>query len=358
VNKRARARSLGIANGVLPTGKENSITDVPGVRVGQITLVEGEGIRTGATAILPHGGHLFRDKVPAGLSVGNGYGKLTGISQIIELGEIETPIILTNTLAVPNAVEAILDWTLSQPGNENVRSVNPVVGETNDGFLNDIRIRAISANYVLEAIENARAGIVEEGNVGAGTGTIAFGWKGGIGTSSRMVEVNSEFYTVGALVQSNFGGNLQILGAPVGSDLGQAYSPDAYPNIKGESIMIIVATDAPLSDRNLSRLAKRAMAGLARTGADMSNYSGDYALAFSNALSVRRTPQRRASLAALSEVPNDLMSPLFLAVIEVVEEAIYNSLFSATTMQGFQGNMVEALPIERVMEILKHHRFM
>ncbi|MGC8782030.1 MAG: P1 family peptidase, partial [Anaerolineae bacterium] len=314
---RPRARALGIAPGVLPTGPLNAITDVAGVRVGQVTLWEGEDIRTGVTAILPHAGNLFQEKVPAGLAVGNGFGKLMGATQIAELGEIETPIVLTNTLAVPRAADALLDWTLAQPGNEAVTSVNPVVGETNDGRLNDIRRRAVMAEHVLTAIARAAAGPVAEGCVGAGTGTVAFGWKGGIGTSSRRLPASLGDYTVGALVQSNFGGLLQVMGIPVGQKLGRYYLKEQLEQGDADgSIMIVLATDAPLSDRNLTRLARRAFAGLARTGAAMSNGSGDYALAFSTAEAVRRTPERRRAMAAWPDLPNDLMSPLFLAAIE------------------------------------------
>ncbi|MCU0501457.1 MAG: P1 family peptidase [Anaerolineae bacterium] len=373
---RPRARDLGLAPGILPTGPLNALTDVAGVRVGHVTLIEGESIRTGVTAILPHAGNLFQEKVPAGLAVGNGFGKLAGATQLVELGEIETPIVLTNTLAVPRAADAILDWTLAQPGNETVTSVNPVVGETNDSTLNDIRRRSVTREHVLAAIEMAQAGPVaegippSEGCVGAGTGTVAFGWKGGIGTSSRRLPVSPGDslsarlggYTVGVLVQSNFGGVLQIMGIPVGERLGRYYlkdeigneKPTGRPNPKSTihnpqspdgSIMIVLATDAPLSDRNLTRLARRAMAGLARTGAAMSNGSGDYAIAFSTSELVRRTRQRRSNPASLTELPNDALSPLFLAAIEATEEAIYNSLLKAETTTGYRGRTVEALPL-------------
>ena len=348
-----RARELGIVPGILSTGPLNAITDVDGVRIGQVTLIEGEDIRTGATAILPHGGNLYMDTVPAGVVVGNGYGKLMGSTQIAELGEIETPVVLTNTLAVPRAAGAILDWTLSQPGNESIRSVNPVVGETNDGYLNDIRRRVLTVGRIRRAIESAETGPVMEGCVGAGTGTVAFGWKGGIGTSSRRLPRNLGGYTIGTLVQSNFGGVLQILGAPVGQSLGRYYLQDAMDrDVVDGSIMIVIATDAPLSDRNLTRLARRAFAGLARTGAAMSNGSGDYAIAFSTAESVRRTRQRRSGLVTLIELPNELMSPLFQATIEATEEAIYDSLFMASSSTGYKGASAEALPVDRVMELL------
>lgn len=347
---RRRARDLGLRLGVLPVGPLNAITDVRGVRVGHVTVIDGADIRTGATAILPHGGNLFQDKVPAGLAVGNGFGKLAGATQLAELGELETPIVLTNTLAVPRAVDASLDWTLAQAGNETVISVNAVVGETNDGYLNNIRRRVLTPGAIRPAIATAADGPVAEGTVGAGTGTVAFGWKGGIGTASRRLPASLGGYMVGALVQSNFGGVLQMAGLPVGLALGRySYQGDLQPPAAG-SIMMVLATDAPLSDRNLARLAARAMAGLARTGAAMSHGSGDYALAFSTALDVRRTPQRRTAAATRCELPNDLVSPLFLAAIEATEEAILNSLCMATTLTGYRGT-VEALPLDRVAEL-------
>lgn len=350
---RQRARDLGIAPGILTPGSLNAITDVAGVRVGHVTVIEGDDIRTGATAILPHGGALFQDRVPAGLAVANGFGKLAGATQIIELGEIETPIVLTNTLAVPRAWDAILDWTLAQPGADDVRSVNAVVGETNDGYLNNIRRRVLTADHVRQAIETAASGSVSEGAVGAGTGTVAFGWKGGIGSASRRLPPALGGYAVGVLVQSNFGGILQVQGINVGLALGQYYLREEVERDPADgSIMIVVATDAPLSDRNLRRLAWRAMMGLARTGAAMSNGSGDYALTFSTAPDARRTPERRASLALIADLPNDRLSPLFLAAIEATEEAILNSLFMATTMTGYRG-MVEAVPLERVAALLQ-----
>lgn len=349
---RVRARALGLRLGVLPIGPLNAITDVAGVRVGHVTVVEGDDVRTGATAVLPHSGNLCQDKVPAGLAVGNGFGKLAGATQLVELGELETPIVLTNTLAVPRAIDAVLDWTLAQPGNEAVQSVNAVVGETNDGYLNNIRRRILTPTRICQAIETAAAGPVAEGTVGAGTGTVAFGWKGGIGTASRRLPDALGGYIVGALAQSNFGGVLQMAGIPVGIALGR-YSYKAELNPSGDgSIVIVLATDAPLSDRNLQRLAARAMAGLARTGAAMSNGSGDYAIAFSTALDVRRTPERRAALATLSDLPNDLVSPLFLAAIEATEEAILNSLCMATTVTGYRGT-VEALPLEEVATLAR-----
>lgn len=352
VSSRCRVRALELAPGILPPGPLNAISDVRGVRVGHFTLIEGQAVRTGATAILPHSGNLFQDKVPAGVVVGNGFGKLMGSTQILELGEIETPIVLTNTLAVGRAAEALLDYTLSRPGNQEVGSVNCVVGETHDGWLNAIRERHLSSAQIYSAIENAREGEVPEGAVGAGTGTIAFGWKGGIGTSSRVLPKVLGRYTLGALVQTNFGGVLQMAGIPVGQALGQYYLKDKLSDSGANgSIMIVLATDAPLSDRNLARLARRALAGLARTGAAFSDGSGDYVLAFSTAESVRRTAERRSQVTAYPELPNGQMSPLFEAAIEATEEAIYNSLCMAETMTGFRGT-VQALPLERVRALI------
>jgi D-aminopeptidase len=350
---RPRAREFGIAPGILPPGPLNAITDVQGVCVGQITLIEGEDIRTGATAILPHTGNLYQEKVPAGIAVGNGYGKLMGDTQVAELGEIETPIVLTNTLAVPQAADAIIDWTLSQPENQDVHSVNPVVGETNDGRLNNIRRRVLTSKHVLQAIVSAKSGPVKEGNVGAGTGTVAFEWKAGIGTSSRQLPENLGGYIVGVLVQSNFGGVLHLLGIPIGQALGQYALKDELGEASADgSIMIVVATDAPLLDRNLTRLARRALAGLARTGAVMANRSGDYVIAFSTDPRVRRAANGRSRLSSFVELPNDKISPLFQATIEATEEAIYNSLFKATLMVGYKKTSVEALPLERVEELM------
>lgn len=338
-----RAREYGISPGIYPPGPLNALTDVHGVAVGQVTLIEGQDVRTGATAVLPHGGNLYQDKVPAGLAVGNGYGKLTGTTQIQELGELETPILLTNTLAVPRAAEALITWTLAQPGNEAVLSVNPVVGETNDGRLNDIRRHALTKEHFIAALRTAAAGVpVLEGNVGAGTGTVCFGWKGGIGSSSRQLPPAQGGYLMGVLVQANYGGQLQILGVPVGTYLSREAQPQ--PGQEG-SIMILLATDAPLSDRNLSRLAWRSFAGLARTGSAMANGSGDYALAFSTAKEVRRTVQRRSEPSPIVDLPNDLLSPLFQAAIEATEEAIYNALFMARTSSGHQGTTVYELPV-------------
>jgi D-aminopeptidase len=352
--ERVRVRELGIVPGVLPMGPRNALTDVAGVRVGHITLIRGEGVRTGVTAVLPHAGSLYQDKVPAGIAVGNGFGKLTGSTQVIELGEIETPIILTNTLAVPRAAEAVIRWTLEQPGNGTVRTVNPVVGETNDGYLNDIRSLPVSVADVLAAIAAAGEGLVAEGTVGAGAGTVAFGWKGGIGTSSRRLPRALGGYTLGALVQSNFGGVLMVAGLPVGQAPRKYYLKDEIAAGSPDgSAMIVVATDAPLSDRNLGRLARRAVAGLVRTGAALSNGSGDYAIAFSTAAEVRRTPERRSRAATLTELPNDLVSPLFLAALEATEEAVYNSLCMATPVTGYRGARAEALPLDRLSDLAR-----
>lgn len=361
-NGRVRAREIGLVPGVLKPGVLNALTDVAGVRVGQVTLIEGASVRTGVTAILPHVGNLFQDKVPAGLAVGNGFGKFAGATQIVELGEIETPIVLTNTLAVPRASEALIDWTLEQPGNEGVRSVNPVVGETNDGRLNDIRARPVAVAHVREALAQARGGAIDEGSVGAGTGTVAFGWKGGIGTSSRILPARLGGYTVGVLVQSNYGGVLSMGGAPIGRALGRYHLREFVEDQSADgSIIIIVVTDAPLGDRNLTRLARRAMAGVARTGSTFSNGSGDYALAFSTAEAVRRTPERRTGVAAYAELGNDQVSPLFAAAIEATEEAIYNSLLMATTVRSVDPAtgapvVVEAIDIAAVRRVLSEHR--
>ncbi len=350
------ARELGVAVGVLPTGELNAITDVAGVRVGQVTVVEGDSINTGITAILPPGDNVFRRKVPAAAVVGNGFGKLAGFTQVRELGELESPVVLTCTLCVPRAADAVLTYLLGLPGNEEVRSANAVVGETNDGFLNDIRRRPITEAQVLRAIRDARSGPVEQGSVGAGRGTVAFGWKGGIGTSSRRLPSSLEGWTVGVLVQSNFGGVLTINGAPVGQELGRYYLRGAIEGTSGAaneaedwadgSIMVVVATDAPLDSRNLERLARRALAGIARTGSSMSNGSGDYVIAFST-VSVDE-------LQSGPVVGNDRISPLFQAVIEATEEAIYNSLFTATTVRGHRGT-VQALPIDSIMPILERY---
>jgi D-aminopeptidase len=353
---RPRAREAGIVIGILPTGPLNAITDVSGVKVGQVTIIEGANIRTGVTAILPHGGNLYQDKVPAGFSVGNAYGKFMGSTQIKELGEIETPIVLTNTLNVPEAAAGIIDWTLKQPGNEEVRSVNAVVGETNDGTLNDIRARRVRPSDAVAAIESARDGPVQEGAVGAGTGTIAFSWKGGIGTSSRRLPANLGGWTVGVLVQTNYGGVQQVAGVPVGQELGQYYLKDEMSRSSGDgSCIVVVATDAPLSDRNLERLAHRGLLGIARTGSPMTNGSGEYAVAFSTNLDVRRTPERRAKPSPIVDLPNDQVSPLFEAAVEAAEEAAINSLFAATPMDG-NGHHIDALPVAQVVKLYKRAR--
>jgi D-aminopeptidase len=350
----ARARALGIVPGTLPPGSYNAITDVPGVRVGQTTVRLGDSVRTGVTAIFPHGGNPFLDRVPAAIHVGNGFGKLLGVTQVAELGELETPILLTCTLCVWKAADALVAWMLAQPGMAEVRSINPVVGETNDGYvLNAIRSRPVGERDVRAALAQAAGGPVEEGSVGAGTGTVAFGWKGGIGTSSRRVEAGDSTWTVGVLVQSNFGGDLLMLGVPVGRALGRqgVHRAGDAQGAKG-SIMIVVATDAPLSDRNLERLAARAIVGLSRTGSVMGNGSGDYVIAFSTHPAVRRRPD--AARLAASELGNDQMTGLFQGVAEATEEAIYNSLLTARTVSA-NGGTVEAIPVEEVVRILDAH---
>ncbi|MCW9706946.1 P1 family peptidase [Fodinibius salsisoli] len=349
------AREHGIEFGVLPTGSNNTVTDVSGVQVGHKTLIRGEHIRTGVTAILPHPGNIFQQKVPAAVYVGNGFGKLAGSTQINELGTIETPVILTNTLSVPTAADALIDFTFGFDENKNVRSVNPVVGETNDGYLNDIRGRHVSKEDVLEAIESADTNPVDQGNVGAGTGTIAFGFKGGIGSSSRKLPKKSGGYTVGVLVQTNFGGVLQVAGAPVGKELEKYYMSDTLNDSADGSCMIVVATDAPLSARNLKRLAKRAIMGLARTGGIASNGSGDYVIAFSTAESVRTPYRSQERIQSHNVLRNEAMSPLFMATLEATEEAIINSLFHAETMTGRNGHTIEALPIDEVLDIMKDY---
>lgn len=354
-NLKPRVRDLGITPGVLSPGPLNAITDVAGVRVGHVTLKKGKAINTGVTVIVPHAGNLYQDKVPAGFSVGNGYGKFAGSTQVLELGEIETPIVLTNTLSVAEGMKGVIEYTLSQAGNEDVRSVNAVVGETNDGYLNDIRRRVVTPDHVLKAISEASGGPVVEGPVGAGTGTINFGWKGGIGTSSRQLPKKLGAYTVGVLVQTNYGGVLQMDGIPVGKELGQYYLQDAVD--KGDadgSIILVVATDAPLSDRNLTRLAARALSAIARTGSPATNGSGDYAVAFSTAQSVRRTPGRRQSVSQVSEMPNNQVSPLFEAAMEASEEAIYNALVAGVTTEGYKG-VIEALPLDRLSDLIQKY---
>lgn len=353
--QRPRARDLGIEVGILPTGPFNAITDVPGVTVGQTTMIRGENIRTGVTAIVPQsvvtGDAPGPHRIPAAVFVGNAFGKLMGSTQVEELGELETPILLTSTLNVPKVADALLDYMLALPFMKDVRSLNPLVGETNDGYLNDIRSRPVGREEVFTALKSAKGGPVEEGSVGAGTGTVAFGWKGGIGTASRRLPKEASGYTVGVLVQTNYGGILAINGAPVGRELGRYYLKDyvepkrsskASQDHADGSIMIVIATDAPVDARNLKRMAARAMLGLGRTGSTGSNGSGDYAIAFSTA----------STSNAL--VSNDAMSPLFLAVIEATEEAIYNSLFRATSMTG-NGHTVEALPIDQTLEVLRRH---
>jgi D-aminopeptidase len=377
---RLRARDMGVRIGVLPTGPLNTITDVAGVLVGQTTIVRGDNIRTGVTAILPHGGNVFRDKVPGAVFIGNAFGKLAGSTQVNELGEIETPILLTCTLCVPRAADALIEYMLALPGNEDVMSVNPLVGETNDRYLNDIRQRPISLDDVSAAIKGARSGPVEEGSVGAGTGTIAFGFKGGIGTASRKLPQSLGGYTVGVLVQTNFGGVLSIAGAPVGKELGRYYlrdeievdkssglsdAPAGYPGAPNDagrrrddangSCMIVVATNAPLDARNLKRLASRAILGLARTGSSGGNGSGDFVIAFSTAADLRIVPERSARANQLTILGNEAVSPLFEAAIESTEEAIINSLFKATTVTG-RGHTVEALPLDKTLQILREHR--
>ena len=365
---RPRARDLGIEVGIFAPGEFNAITDVEGVLVGHATLVRGDSVRTGVTAIRPHGGNAFFDRVPAAIYTGNGFGKLLGVTQVRELGELETPILLTCTLCVWQAADALVQWALEQQGMEDVRSINPVVGETNDGGLNDIRARPVGAENVRAALERAAAGPVEEGSVGAGTGTSAFGWKGGIGTSSRVLPASLGGYTVGVLVQSNFGGVLQILGAPVGRELGR-YAFSAQVGGNGDrdsgapgreesedqsqgSIMMVVATDAPLSERNLGRVARRAVMGLARTGSFAGNGSGDYVISFSTAPGVRRRPGDRVR--TVEDLSNGNMSAIFQATVEATEEAIYNSLFRAVTV-GSRWGTREALPIEAVVEVLERH---
>ncbi|MDT8342549.1 MAG: P1 family peptidase, partial [Longimicrobiales bacterium] len=371
---RVRARELGVEVGIFQPGPWNAITDVAGVRVGHTTVVRGDDVRTGVTAILPHRGNPYHERVPAAIHVGNGFGKLLGVTQVRELGELETPILLTCTLCVWKAADALVAWMLEQEGMEPVRSLNAVVGETNDGGLNDIRARPVTAEDVRAALESAASGPVAEGSVGAGTGTRAFGWKGGIGTASRVLPQSLGGHTVGVLVQSNFGGILTLAGAPVGVELGRYSFRGAVEGAGGEdaggedadtgpeaagpdhgqgSIMIVVATDAPLSDRNLERLAARAVMGLARTGSFAGNGSGDYVIAFSTHPSVRRAPGRAAE--APAELGNDAVSALFQAVVEATEESIYNSLLMATTVTGVDGNTAEALPIARTREVLRRY---
>tara|TARA_A100000164_G_C21929645_1_gene784915 strand:- start:730 stop:1866 length:1137 start_codon:yes stop_codon:yes gene_type:complete len=348
-----RARDYGIEIGVMQTGKFNSITDVKGVKVGHTTLIKGNHIRTGVTAILPHSANIFQLKVPAAIYIGNGFGKLAGYSQVNELGNIETPIILTNTLSVPAASNALISYTLQQKENDNVYSVNSVVGETNDGWLNDIRGRHIEEQHVLDAIKHAKSGYVDEGNVGAGTGTSCFGYKGGIGTSSRIVPIKHGGYTVGVLVQSNFGGVLQIDGVPIAKEMNNY--PQNYKYDVDGSCMIVIMTDAPLGPRNLERLAKRGMMGLAKTGGIASNGSGDYIIAVSNAKNNMIPYQSDTSILKIQELKNEAVTPLFLGAIEATEEAIINSLFAAQTMTGIDNHQSMSIPIEEVIELMKKH---
>lgn len=377
-----RARDLGIHTGILPAGELNAITDVKGVNVGHHTIIDGEDIRTGVTAILPHFGNLFRERVPVAVYVGNGFGKALGFTQVQELGELETPIALTNTLSIFSAANGVVDYVLDLPGNEDVRSVNPVVGETNDAYLNDIRARVIGIDHVRMAIDAAETGPVTEGNIGAGTGTSALGFKGGIGTASRVLPDDQGGYTLGVLVQSNFGGILTINGAPVGEELNNHYlavntrqttstgnialndkqsGQTGIPGIDGYdfdtdgSVMIVVATDAPITSRNLERLAKRAFMGIARVGGFASNGSGDYVIAFSTSEDVRINIDDESSTQTKIELKNSAMTPLFLAAVEATEEAILNSLFMAETMEGTDGRIREALPIDDVLEILRKY---
>jgi D-aminopeptidase len=351
-----RPRDYGIEIGVLKPGKLNAITDVEGVTVGHETIIEGDHIRTGVTAIVPHQGNIYQNKVPAAIYIGNGFGKLAGYSQVKELGNIETPIILTNTLSVAPATEGLVSYTLNQKENADVRSVNSVVGETNDGYLNDIRGRHVTEQHVLNAIANAKSGSVEEGNVGAGTGTICFGYKGGIGTSSRQLPASLGGFTVGVLVQTNFGGVLEINGVPIAKELQKYPYRDKILNDADGSCIIVVITDAPLNARNLERLAKRAMLGLAKTGGIASNGSGDYVIALSTAKDNLIPYQSDSMLELKKEVRNDDMSPLFLATIESTEEAILNALFAAKTISGRDGHIIEALPIDKVLELMKTYK--
>ncbi|APR52918.1 S58 family peptidase [Sphingomonas koreensis] len=352
-NARPRAREAGVSVGILEPGPLNAITDVAGVKVGQVTLPRSREVNTGVTAVLPHGGNLFQDKVPAGFVAYNAFGKFMGSTQVAELGEIETPILLTNTLNVAEAAAGAIEWTLTQPGNGEVRSVNAVVGETNDGWLNDIRARRVSIADARRAIEIAKDGPVAEGAVGAGTGTVAFGYKAGIGTSSRKLPASLGGWTVGVLVQSNYGGVLTIAGEPVGVKLGRYdYRQQVEAKKADGSVVIVIATDAPLSDRNLRRIAERAFAGIARTGSSFSNGSGDYAIAFSTSPAVRRTAGRREGIAQVEDLANDRVSPLFQATIEATEEAVLNSLFKAETVTGHRGT-AEALPLDKVLPLLK-----
>lgn len=353
--KLKRVRELNIITGILSPGKNNAITDVKQVLVGQKTIIKGDDIRTGSTAILPHDGNIFQEKVMAAIYVANGFGKLIGSTQVEELGVIETPIILTNTLNVFLVADALIDYTLKQKGNDRVGSINPIVGETNDGYLNNIQARAVTKEDVLEAIAGASTGPVAEGSVGAGTGTVCFGFKGGIGTASRLLPESKGGYTVGVLVQTNFGGILEINGAPIGRELGEYFMKKEVEQSDG-SCMIVLATDAPLSSRNLKRLAKRAILGLAKTGGFCSDGSGDYVIAFSTHPLCRVAHQTKNRTRSIEELYNDQMTPLFLAAVEATQEAIYNSLFMATTVKGWQGHEVQAIPLDRVIDICKKYK--
>lgn len=351
-NERVRIRDLGLEIGIFRTGMLNAITDVSDVQVGQETIVRGDSVRTGVTAILPHSGNLFQEKVPAAIFVGNGFGKLLGVTQVEELGQIETPILLTNTLSVWDVADGVVDYMLALPGNENIRSINPIVGETNDGALNDIRGRHVTRLDAAKAIQAAKGGLVAEGCVGAGTGTICFGWKGGIGTSSRVLPSSLGGFTVGVLVQTNFGGVLDIAGVPVGKELDRYSYRNEVKNPGDGSCMIVVATDAPLNSQQLRRLAERATLALGRTGSSMSHGSGDYVIAFSTSPDVRIRPTDKR-IQAIPRFREDDLSPLFQATVESTEEAIYNSLLMATSVKGYKGTEVDALPIEKVRELLK-----
>ena len=353
--QKKRTRDIGLEIGVLPTGLHNSITDVQGVKVGHTTLVKADSIRTGVTAVLPHSGNLFQQKVPAAVYVGNGFGKLAGSTQVAELGNLETPIVLTNTLSVATAMEAVIDYTLQQSGNEDVQSVNALVGETNDGYLNDIRGRHVRKDDVLAAIRTSAAGPLQEGSVGAGTGTVCFGFKGGIGTASRKLPASLGGYTVGVLVQTNFGGVLTIDGVPVGEELKKYYLSDKLNNPVDGSCMIVVATDAPLDSRNLARLAKRAFMGLAKTGGIASNGSGDYVIAFSTDSLLRIPHQSKGDKHTSTLLRNENLSPIFMAAIEATEEAIINSLLAAYDTKGKTGRKVDALPLHALLPILKKY---
>lgn len=355
VNAQVRIRTLGISPGVLETGQFNAITDVPGVRVGHTTMIRGDSVCTGVTAIIPHAGNIFQEKVPAAIYTGNGFGKLAGYTQVEELGNLETPIVLTNTLSVATGIQALVEYTLHQPGNEDVRSVNAVVGETNDGQLNDIQGMHVTGQDVLNAIESATGGMVAEGSVGAGTGTIAFGFKGGIGTASRKLPESTGGYTVGVLVQANFGGILQVDGLPVAEQMGWHPYKNATQKSDG-SCMIIVATNAPLDSRNLKRLAKRAMLGLARTGGYASNGSGDYVIAFSTYAKNFDPYLMTSGVQQKDQLSNDRMTPLFLATVESTEEAILNALFMATVPDGIKGKGITSIPVDSIMTLIKAGR--